>query len=88
MEVRYKRAFIKDLKRLSADIRKSIEHLSLDEIPCLNNVNEIKHLKKIKGYDNFFRIKIGDYRIGIEYRDHAIVFMRVLHRKEIYRYFP
>jgi mRNA interferase RelE/StbE len=88
MQVRYKRAFIKDLKGLPADIRESVENVSLDEIPRLKDINEIKHLKKIKSYTSFYRIKIGDYRIGIEYRENVIVFIRVLHRKEIYRYFP
>lgn len=88
MQTSYKRAFIKDIKKLPADIRKNVEHLSLNEIPCLEDIAEIKHLKKIKGYACFYRIKIGEYRIGIEYRDSVIVFMRVLHRKEIYRYFP
>lgn len=88
MQTKYKRTFIKDLQQLPADIRKGVELLSLDEIPCLKNISEIKHLKKIKGYSGYYRIKFRDYRIGIEYRGGIIVFMRVLHRKEIYRYFP
>ncbi len=88
MQTRYKRAFIKDLQQLPADIRKSVELLSLDEIPCLKDITEIKNLKKIKGYAGYYRIKVHEYRIGIEHREGTIVFMRVLHRKEIYRYFP
>lgn len=88
MQVTYKRAFIKDIKGLPADISKRVERLSLEEIPGLKDITEIKHLKKIKGYASFYRIKLGDYRIGIEYIDNIMVFMRVLHRKEIYRYFP
>ncbi|TVM04222.1 MAG: plasmid stabilization protein [Candidatus Brocadia sp. WS118] len=58
------------------------------EIPKLKDITEIKNLKKIKGHPSFYRIRIGDYRLGIEYRETTLVFMRVLHRKEIYRYFP
>jgi mRNA interferase RelE/StbE len=42
----------------------------------------------MKGYTNFYRIKTGDYRIGFEYKDGEIIIYRVLHRKDIYKYFP
>lgn len=88
MQVKYKRAFIKDIKQLPPEIREGVERLSLYEIPKLKDNTEIKNLKKIKGHPSFYRIRIGDYRLGIEYRETTVVFMRVLHRKEIYRYFP
>ncbi len=34
------------------------------------------------------RIRIGDYRLGIIFDGETLIFERVLHRKEIYRYFP
>lgn len=88
MKVRFKKTFLKDLKQLSPDIRKSVEDLTLNEIPAIKDIAEIKNLKKIKGYESFYRIKLKEYRIGFEYREDTMVFMRVLHRKEIYRYFP
>ena len=53
-----------------------------------NSLNEIKNLKKLKGFDLEFRIKIGDYRIGLIIEDNKISFIRVLHRKDIYKFFP
>ena len=32
--------------------------------------------------------KFGNYRIGIEVHNDIVEIMRVLHRKEFYRYFP
>ncbi|MFP4247584.1 MAG: type II toxin-antitoxin system RelE family toxin [Halochromatium sp.] len=40
------------------------------------------------GYPNRYRIRIGAYRIGIELQGDTIEVMRVLHRREFYRYFP
>lgn len=88
MQVKYNRAFIKDIKQLPPEIKEDVERLSLYEIPKLKDITEIKNLKKIKGHPSFYRIRIGDYRLGIEYRETTVVFMRVLHRKDIYRYFP
>ena len=44
--------------------------------------------KKLKGYKNLWRIRIGDYRIGLEYRNSKVIFRRILLRKDIYKYFP
>ncbi len=42
---------------------------------------------KLKGADNEYRIRIGDYRVRYEIRDAAliIVLLQCKHRKEIYR---
>ena len=40
------------------------------------------------GYAGRYRIRIGNYRIGIEVNEDVIEVMRVLHRREFYRYFP
>jgi len=87
MEVLFKKTFFKDLKKLPKDIKETFEELVFKEIPNIK-FSEIKNLKKIKGYDNFYRIKDGDYRVGFEYRNKRIVFYRALHRKDIYKYFP
>ncbi|MFB2833142.1 type II toxin-antitoxin system RelE family toxin [Floridanema evergladense] len=45
-------------------------------------------MKKLKGYENAYRIRVGDYRIGFTFDSETVIFYRVLHRKEFYRYFP
>jgi mRNA interferase RelE/StbE len=49
---------------------------------------EIPNLKKLQGFKSAYRIRIGDYRIGIFIDGNTIQFARVLNRKEIYKYFP
>jgi mRNA-degrading endonuclease RelE of RelBE toxin-antitoxin system len=49
---------------------------------------DIGNLKKLKGDENAYRIRIGDYRLGIFFDGETVIFARVLHRKDIYRYFP
>jgi len=36
----------------------------------------------------YFRIKIGDFRIGLRTAEDTLIFLRCLDRKEIYRHFP
>jgi mRNA interferase RelE/StbE len=54
---------------------------------------EINGLKKIQGYETYYRIRLGDYRLGIEIieegaKEDGVYFIRFLHRKDIYKYFP
>jgi len=84
----YKRTFIRDLSSLPEQVKEKIQAIVFNEIPNMQDISQISGLKKIRGHKRYYRIKIGDYRIGIEIRENTIVFMRVLHRKDIYRYFP
>ena len=88
MKVAFKRAFLKDLEKLPRDAYQEIARLVLYEFPKATRVRDIKSVKKIAGEKNYFRIRSGYYRIGFEVRKGELILMRVLHRKDIYRYFP
>lgn len=88
MKVKFESQFAKDLKsikneKLLLKIKKVINQCKL-----ATNLNEISNLKKLTSYKTFYRLRIGDYRIGIEIIDDEIIFVRCLHRKNIYRDFP
>ncbi|MCP6759653.1 MAG: type II toxin-antitoxin system RelE/ParE family toxin [Fischerella sp. CENA71] len=88
MNTEYKPSFIKDLKALkSTPVYDSIKSLVFEEIPSYSNLDEISNLKKLKDADNTYRVRVGDYRIGFTFEEETITFVRVLHRKDIYRYF-
>lgn len=89
MKTEYKPSFLKDLKALkSTPSFETIKALAFTEIPNLLKFEEIGNLKKLKGDENAYRIRIGDYHIGIFFDGETVIFARVLHRKDIYRYFP
>jgi mRNA interferase RelE/StbE len=89
MKTEYLPTFIKDLKALKSNsIYDKIKKLVIVEIPHYENLKAINNLKKLKSDKNAYRIRIGDYRIGFFLEEDKIIFSRVLHRKEIYRFFP
>jgi mRNA interferase RelE/StbE len=66
MKVSYLPSFLKELKVLrSTPYFKPINTLVFEEIPKLACFADIKNLKKLQGYENAYRIKVGDYRIGV-----------------------
>ena len=51
-------------------------------------MGDLPNLKKLKGAKNYFRLKLGDYRIGLTLENNIVIFVRFLDRKDIYKYFP
>ncbi|MEO5359262.1 MAG: hypothetical protein H7843_02310 [Nitrospirota bacterium] len=59
-----------------------------EELPLKNQESFFNLISKMKGYEGFYKIRIGDYRIGLYMLPGKVEFRRALHRKEIYRFFP
>jgi len=88
MKTEFLKQFLRDADKLT------IQSVRNEVIKAIKNVEEsaspagIKGLKKLSGYKNAFRIKIGDYRIGVIIEKNNVEFVRVVHRKDIYKVFP
>lgn len=88
MKVEFRESFEKDLKAIKNPIIfKQVKKLIM-KLENSSNLNSIPNIKKLAGSKNFFRIRIGDYRVGIVVLSETVEVVRILHRKEIYRYFP
>ncbi len=90
MEVLFKKTFIKDFEKLPNDKKEKIREVCFYIFPGIDNLVDFEKypIRKLKGFDDYYRIKIGNFRIGFKKSDNQIIFMRVLHRKDIYRRFP
>lgn len=89
MKVEFKRSFAKDLKKKSYDRKLLIKvEQIIGQIDEAENPHLIPNLKKLKAEGDHYRIRFGDYRIGLIIEDDTATFVRLLHRSEIYRYFP
>jgi len=51
-------------------------------------LSELSSCKKLSGSKNAYRIRMGSYRIGFFYETGTAELVRVLNRKDIYKYFP
>ena len=88
MKVEYTDRFSKDIDKISDKaLMKSIDE-TLAKVKHAKNIHDLSNVKKIKGHATAYRIRIGDYRIGIYIIDNIVIFVRVLHRKDIYKSFP
>ncbi|MGB0062650.1 type II toxin-antitoxin system RelE family toxin [Candidatus Binatus sp.] len=66
-------------REVQLKLNKRIDSLSLDPRP--------RGSKKLKGGDELWRVRVGDYRVVYEVRDKVLVVLvvRVAHRREVYR---
>ena len=87
--VKYSRTFLKELAKLPANTRVQIETVVFGETMTEDPFQHSK-LKKLVGYQEYYRIRFGNYRVGlrIDLENNVVEFRRVLHRKDIYRKFP
>ena len=60
----------------------------IEDVEQAQSLSQISNLKKLKGHANYYRIRIGDYRVGIMIAEDTVIFVRFLNRKDIYKYFP
>ncbi|MDT8411502.1 MAG: type II toxin-antitoxin system mRNA interferase toxin, RelE/StbE family [Vicingaceae bacterium] len=88
MKLLFEDQFSKDLdKIIDKNTLKKVAKVidSLEKEPSLT---KITNLKKLKGIDAAYRIRLGDYRLCFFYQNQTAIITRILHRKHVYKYFP
>lgn len=82
----FRKTFLKELANIPKNYRDKMEADVFDEDYNLI----LNKCEKLKGYKDKFKIRYGDYRIGITInrKSNDIIFERVAHRKDIYKLFP
>jgi mRNA interferase RelE/StbE len=88
MRVEFKKSFLKDLKKLKDKQLKELIFDCIVQVEAAQHLGQIRNLKKLTGYDDYFIIRIGDYRIGLKIENEIVFFVVFEHRKDIYKEFP
>ncbi len=88
MKTTFKKSFTRDLKKAGNKVVSNRAAEAIKQVEQANTLFDVPSLEKIQGSGEYYRIRIGSYRIGLKVENDEVVFVRVLHRKDIYRYFP
>jgi mRNA interferase RelE/StbE len=88
VRVQFRSSFAKDLRRIRDTERLTRIKAAIEQAEGAESLHEIGNLKKLKGGASYFRIRVGEWRIGVVIEGDAITFVRCLDRKDLYRYFP
>ena len=89
MKTEFRKSFLKDIKRLGTD-EKLLGRIGdiILEVEAAGEIHAIANLKKLKAEGSYYRIRSGNYRLGLIIDGDSVTFVRALRRSEIYRYFP
>ena len=72
MELEFRDAFLKDLKRIKdAAMRKKVAAV-ISDAKNIASLLELKNVKKLEGNVDYYRIRIGDYRIGVKLQEKTL----------------
>jgi mRNA interferase RelE/StbE len=88
VNVEFRKSFEKDLGKIRDEDLLSRIKIAIEEVEAAESLLDLNNVKKLKADGDYYRIRIGDYRIGFSNDEDTITFVRILHRKEMYRYFP
>ena len=88
MKTAFKKSFLKKLKTIKDQNLKNRITKAIIQVEKSNHVSEIQGLKKLKGFENYYRVRIGNYRIGVHIKNNLVYFVTFSHRKNIYKEFP
>jgi len=88
-KVEYTKRFLKELSKLPKEIQVQAETIVFEEL-LTSNPFSLGYLERMRGYPDKYKIRLGDYRIGIttDKKKNLIICQRIAHRKDIYRIFP
>ena len=89
MIIEFDRSFIKSLDKIRDKVILSKVEKVIINLEKAKSLVEIPNLKKLVGYKTYYRIRIGDYRLGLEKIDDNTLRLIILaNRKNIYKAFP
>ncbi len=88
MNVLYQKRFLQDLATIPSAFRAGIEKFAFEEILTMKSLGESGKIERMKGHKQYYKVRFGDYRVGLRIEGETVVFERVLNRKDIYRFFP
>ena len=60
----------------------------IDSVENANNISDIPNITKMQGHNTAYRIRSGNYRIGIYIENETVIFTAFDHRKNIYKKSP
>ncbi|MDZ4824652.1 MAG: hypothetical protein SH856_14435 [Flavobacteriales bacterium] len=88
MKVLFDKNFLRKLKKeRNPFVLSEIKSLIL-EAERAKVLSQVRNIRKMAGHKSFYRIRFGQYRIGLSFDGDSVTIITYSHRKDIYEYFP
>ncbi|MFN0030813.1 MAG: type II toxin-antitoxin system RelE family toxin [Flavobacteriales bacterium] len=88
MNVVFTKAFERSLDKIKDERLKREVAESVQGLINADGVRSIRNIKKLKGHKTAYRIRVGDFRIGVFIKADNCIVAAIATRKDIYKRFP
>lgn len=88
MKVVFLNSFKKDLNNITLVKFKDKVKAVILAVEKAESLKELPNLKKLIGHPTAYRIRIGDYRLGMYIENNQVEMVRLVKRNDIYKVFP
>lgn len=88
MQVIFLKSFFKDIKKIKDKKLKSQLRAVIIEIENAQDLYNIQNIKRLTGFQGVYRVRLGNYRLGLFLKDDTIEIARFIKREDIYKLFP
>jgi len=88
VKTEFRASFARDLRDIRDKSLLNRIQAVIESVEQAKSLQDIANATKLQSGDNYYRIRVGEYRIGLVLESSTVVFVRCLNRREIYKYFP
>jgi mRNA interferase RelE/StbE len=88
MQVRFLQPFSKRIDTLRDPALLMRLRGIVENVKSAATIRDISNVKKLKGHKSAYRIRIGDFRVGLYIEGDTAIFADFDHRKDIYSRVP
>jgi mRNA interferase RelE/StbE len=88
LNVEFRSSFARDLKKIKERALLQRVRNAIEQVEQAGSLREASQAQKLRGSESYYQSRIGDYRIGLSIDGENVTFVRILHRRDIYRYSP
>jgi mRNA interferase RelE/StbE len=88
MKVEFLRSFERDLRGLNDPAMKRRLLKLIDDLERSDTLEGLGNVKRLVGHRHAYRIRLGNYRVGLFLINGTVELARFVHRRDIYRVFP
>ena len=88
MQVEFTPRFSRDMRQVRSTVVRHQVIEKIRELEAANNLFDVAGVSRLTSAGRFYRIRIGNYRMGLSTESDIVILERFLPRDQIYRYFP
>jgi mRNA interferase RelE/StbE len=88
MKIAFDSSFYKRLSKINDKALLNKVKLVILQAESADSIQQLTNVKKMEGFKTYYRIRVGDYRIGVELKEKTLWFITIANRKDIYKIFP